>query len=572
MRSLLWLVLLPVGCAGWQGPAETLRELVATDRAGWTPPGEWPDLTLKALRAAEERDRESLKVLAKISRTSLQGEDRTLYDLYERELKRRAGQFRLRMYFTPWYEDPRFEPGPLSLAMAMQEPLQSLGDAENRVRRIGSLAGYVDQSIALLREGLRAGVLPPDWLFRVTVASVRGLAMERFSFGRAAGVTSSWFYLPFAGASGLTTEERKRIQEEARTAISDQAIGAARKFRDFLEGEYVPACSKIRGLPSMRDGPDIYRAIVSEATGTTLDPKQIHDFGLREVARIREAIGRVAIEMGRDEPVDDFLAEMSRDPGSYFANGDELLAAYKTALARVPPLLPKVVRTLPKAKLEVMPVRHGGVAATYRRDGGESSTSMIFVEVSKVGLRPKFEVLPLMLHEGLPGHHLQLSLSPLVPDVRERMMRRTAFVEGWGLYAESLGYELGLYTDPVDRFGQLSMELMRAVRLVVDTGIHEYGWSEERATEYFTKQTGKSAAAAATEVSRSQWPGSLLPYKVGAERIRLMRERAARTVGAKFDARGFHDALIRWNPLPIDVLEKKLDDCLADTACRAEFQ
>jgi uncharacterized protein (DUF885 family) len=265
-----------------------------------------------------------------------------------------------------------------------------------------------------------------------------------------------------------------------------------------------------------------------------------------------------------------FLVSLNADRRFHFASEEELLNAYREAVARIEPLLPKVIRTLPSQKLRVEAVRHGGPAAMYRSGDG-----VVSVEVSKLGIRPKYEIFPLMLHEGVPGHHLQFALERQlrtpIPDSNAFAPQSHAFMEGWALYAETLGDEMGLYTDPYDKFGQLSWELMRAVRLVVDTGIHYSGWSTAQATEYFVKTTGKSQEMAESEVSRSTYPGASPAYKIGELRIWALRNRLARRLGTRFDVRNFHETLMRWGSLPLDILDRKADECLEVPACAAGF-
>jgi uncharacterized protein (DUF885 family) len=275
----------------------------------------------------------------------------------------------------------------------------------------------------------------------------------------------------------------------------------------------------------------------------------------------------VMSQVGFKGDLDAFLASMNADQRFYFADEQQLLDAYRAAVARIEPLLPKVIRTLPSSKLRVEAVRYGGPAAVYR-----GTDAVVVVDVAKLSTRPKFEIIPLMLHEGVPGHHLQFALEKELRPHQVSVPQSVAFMEGWALYSETLGDEMGLYTDAYDKFGQLSWDLMRAVRLVVDTGIHHYGWTPERATEYFMQVTGKSREMADLEVPRSTRPGISLAYKIGELRIRALRERIARKLGTRFDVRSFHETLMRWGNLPLDILDRKADECLADTACAATFQ
>jgi uncharacterized protein (DUF885 family) len=377
-------------------------------------------------------------------------------------------------------------------------------------------AAHIRQLIALLRQGIQARMLPSRSTVRELVSSVEGMASD---------------------AQPL------------------------RELQTFLASEYVPACPEQVNFAAWPNGAEVYRELVRRTTTTTMEPAEVHELGLREVARIREAIRQEA--GGKD--ISRFLAEIHADGRFYFRKPEQLLAAWRAAAARIAPLVPKVVST-PATPFRIEPAEHGGPAGVYN-PSGEPPT--IWVEVSKLNIRPSFEIVPTLLHEGVPGHHLQLTLE--LRREFDLLRKSEAFNEGWALYAESLGEEMGLYGDRDARLGRLSMDLMRAVRLVVDTGIHAYGWSPERARTYFVEQTGKSLELAALEVSRSLRPGVSLAYKVGELRIRALRERAARKLGERFDLRSFNDTILRWGPLPLAVLEKKTEECLQEQACAATF-
>jgi uncharacterized protein (DUF885 family) len=229
-----------------------------------------------------------------------------------------------------------------------------------------------------------------------------------------------------------------------------------------------------------------------------------------------------------------------------------------------------VVKSAPYKPVAIEPAyASGGAAAVYNRLKG-----VVMLAVSRAEIRPKFELIPLMLHEAVPGHHLQFAFEGEPPTSFSfdwYLRQSSAFVEGWATYAEKLGYEMGLYSDPYDRFGQLGMELMRAVRVVIDTGVHAYGWDKDTALRYFVTQTGKTHAFAESEIGRLAYPAGQLSYKVGERQIRSMRERTAKALGTDFELRAFHDTLLRWGSLPLDILERRVDECIAERSCRSEF-
>lgn len=334
-----------------------------------------------------------------------------------------------------------------------------------------------------------------------------------------------------------------------------------------------------RSLTHWSNGKEVYGELARRYTTTDLDPKQFHKFGINEVARIRAAMLPVIARTGYKGSLDEFLKYARTEPRFYFTRGDDLLAAYRAALERIKPLVPTVIGYIPRRSLGVEPYK-GEAAAMWRAPRPGQPEPIVYVAVNNPEIHPKFEVIPLMLHEGTPGHELQHAVSDelhagktdVISTFEQNAGQNVAFAEGWALYAEGLGIEMSLYSDPYDEFGALRMELTRAVRVVIDTGIHAAGWSESRAKRYFLTKTGKPPAEIDSEVSRTLWPGGQLAYKVGQFRIRHLREEASRAVGAQFDLRAFHDAILRWGPLPLDILERKLQECLDTPSCAADLR
>ncbi len=534
-----------------QSPGERLHNLIAADReSSKLAPDKWPDLSRDGLRSRETQDRATLDALRRIPRAALAFEDRTTYDLFAWRLERRVEQFRLKLYLTPFWDDPRYGPGVLWGATTVRSLPPEYAA---RVRKLDAFPAYVAQITSLLQEAIDAHQLPSKALAREVATSLESIRQPWMqSFGpRRADATQVW---------------ADRVQASMRDRVSP----ALRELHDFVTTKYLPACPHFASLADWPNGAEVYQELIRRNTTTALDPKQIHDIGLAEVVRIRKAMSAVMSQAGFQGDLNAFLASMNTDQRFYATTEQELLDAYRAAVARIEPLLPKVIRTLPSQKLTVEAVRHDGPAAMYR-----DTDAVVVVDVTKLSVRPKFEILTLMLHEGVPGHHLQFALQrqlhPTEPDFYSTR-QSVAFMEGWALYAETLGDEMGLYTDPYDKFGQLSWDLMRAVRLVVDTGIHHCGWSQARATQYFMDTTGKSKDMADLEVPRSIRPGISLAYKIGELRIRALRDRIARKLGTRFDVRSFHETLMRWGNLPLDILDRKAGECLEDPSCAASFQ
>lgn len=517
-------------------PAEFVRGLIVADEeSAKLPPDRWPDLSLKGLREREALDRATLVKLHLVARNALTAEERTLYDLLEWRLDRRLEQFRLRLYLTPFWDDDRYAAFAGVLATANE-----LSDSSPE--RVRSFPVHVNQAIALLREGIHARMLPSKQLVR--------------SFS--------------SGCS--STPSNARPEEPAWSA----ARKTAKDFCDFVSNEYLPACPESRSLKQWPNGREVYQELARRYTTTDLDPKEIHKFGIEEVARIRAAMVSVIARTAYKGSLDEFLQYARTDSRFYLTSGDDLLASYRAALERITPLVPTVVGYIPRRSLRVEPYK-GEVAAMWHGPRRGQPEPIVYVAVNNPEIHPRFEIIPLMLHEGTPGHELQHAVADerhagktdAISTFEQNAGQNVAFAEGWALYAEALGREMGLYGDPYDEFGELRMELTRAVRVVIDTGIHADGWSESRAKRYFLTETGKPPAEIDSEVSRTLWPGGQLAYKVGQFRIRHLREKVSHVLGAQFDVRIFHDAILRWGPLPLDILERKLDECLNAPSCVA---
>ena len=532
----LCLIAFSARAAPANDPGVRLRALILEDQqSARVSPDRWPDLRVESLRGREALDRAELGKLHAVARDRLTADDRVLYDLLEWQLERRLEQFRLRLYVTPFWDDDRYVRYAGVLGLATSLPLAAQRE------KLAAFPELVREVIALLREGMREHMLP--------------------STGAVQSITRSCASIALGGYPNATQTSTRK---------------AAENFCDFFTNEYLPACPRSRSLSEWPNGSEVYRELARRYTTTGLAPEQIHEFGVAGVERIRRAMLPVIARTGFKGSLDEFLTYVRTDPRFYFTNSDDLLRAYRAAVARIEPLVPKVIGNIPATPLKVEAYK-GSAAAMWRAPGPGRPEGTVMVSVDDPAIHPKFEIIPLMLHEGTPGHHLQHAVAhelaaghdDAISAFERDAGQNAAFAEGWALYAEGLGRETGLYTDPYDEFGELRMELTRAVRVVVDTGIHQYGWSESRAKQYFAMETGRPGAEIDSEVSRTLWPGGQLAYKVGQERILQMREKTAAALGSQFDLRHFNDAILRWGPLPLDILERRLEECLKEQACAA---
>jgi prolyl oligopeptidase len=383
--------------------------------------------------------------------------------------------------------------------------------------------------------------------------------------------STSLFYKPFKSfPPEIEQSDRDRLQREAEAAIREKIVPAYRKFLGFFEREYFPACLKDVGASRLPRGQDFYSFLARKHTTTKLSPHEIHEIGLSEVKRIRNEMEQIKQQVGFTGSLTEFFEHLRTAPQFYFTDPGDLMNAYVAFGKRVDPELPKVFKKLPRIRygIESIPAHMAPDTTTayYRPPSADGSRpGTYFVNLYKPETRPKYEIAALSLHEAMPGHHLQIALATELNDFPEfrKHTHFTAFIEGWGLYSESLGHEMGLYDDPYSKFGQLTYEMWRAVRLVVDTGIHSKEWSRMQAIDYFKANAAKSELDITNEIDRYiAWPGQALAYKIGELKIKELRQRAEKKLGSQFDLRDFHDVVLRNGAVPLDVLERLVDDWL----------
>lgn len=438
-------------------------------------------------------------------------------------------------------------------------PMRSEADARAWIARLRALPAYYDAHVANARRGAKAGFTQP----RPTVLQV----LERARRAADLSPEADPLLAPLARLpADLPQPLREALLADGRRALAEGVQPARRRFVAFLETEYLPAARPELGARSLPGGEAYYRWLAADHTTTALAPDQIHQIGLDEVARIRREMDGVMAETGFKGDFPAFLALLRSDPRFYARSREELLEKASRIAKRIDNELPAWFATLPRLTYGVRPVP-ADIEETYttgRYFGGSAARGVsggYMVNTSRLDQRPLYELPALTLHEAVPGHHLQIALAEEaagVPDFR-RNADVTAFTEGWGLYAEKLGGEMGIYRDPWERFGRLSYEMWRACRLVADTGIHWKGWSLEQARACFTDNSALSPLNIEVELARYvSWPGQALAYKVGEMRIVALRESARRELGDRFDIRRFHDAVLLAGPLPLDMLEARI--------------
>ncbi|HUB07576.1 MAG TPA: DUF885 domain-containing protein [Myxococcales bacterium] len=516
------------------------------------------DWSPQAIAARKAHERAMLAAAKGFDRASLAADDQLNLDLFVYELQLEVDGYR---FPAELLQLNQLDSPPSQIAeLARDLKRVHVKDYENFLARMRLVPAYVDQMIALLREGLAKGITPP----RVTLKEVPTL------LGNHAAPDpekNPLYQIVFADMPGIAPADQTRLRAEAKQLLAEKVIPAYAKLRDFAENEYVPAARTTLALTALPDGKAWYRYQIRAQTTTDMSPEAVHALGLAEVARIEKLMDAVRKESGFAGDRQAFFKFLKTDPRFFYTTADELVTGYRDIAKRIDPTLPQHFGTLPRLTYGVLPMpayqAPTSPAAYYEPGTPEAGRPGYFMaNTYDLAARPKWAMEDLTLHEAVPGHHLQIARAEelgQLPRFR-RYAGYTAFVEGWALYCEGLCQELGLCKDVYSRFGVLSAEMWRAVRLVVDTGIHAKGWSREKAIRYFSEHTGQTDLNARVEVDRYiVWPGQALAYKLGQLTIRKLRTRAESSLGEKFDERAFHDEVLGAGALPLPILEARVD-------------
>jgi len=455
--------------------------------------------------------------------------------------------------------------GPQSLFTVTETlPFRTEADYERWLQRLEALPARLEQEQAILQAGVDRGIVQAR------------VIMQRIP-GQLAKITQvdtleNPFYKPFLDfPEGIDPAKAQMLSERGARAIEDHVGPSYRKFEQFFNEVYLPASRVEVGIGALKSGREMYESAARRFTTTSLSPEQIHQIGLDEVARIRGEMEELIQELGFDGDLQDFNDYLRTAPEFYYESPEALFEGYLAVSKRLDPELVKLFGRLPRMPYGVRAIPEqiapDTTTAYYMRPAADGSRAgYYYVNLYRPEVRPKYEMEVLSVHEAVPGHHLQIALAQELeglPTFR-KLSGPTAFIEGWGLYSERLGYDMGLYRDPYSRYGQLIYDMWRAVRLVVDTGMHYMGWTREQAIEYFKNNAAKTEADIINEIDRYiGWPGQALAYKIGQLKILELRSRAEQRLGDRFDIRAFHDHLLGAGALPLDVLEERMDRWLA---------
>ena len=543
--------------AHWEATARRHPEF-ATFRGDHRFGDRWTDNRPAAREQRDREDRETLQQLRAIDRTRLDATDQVSLDMAVRNLEddvrrqphlgyRSLSLGSMRGFHTALPEVLRFNPA------------RNRAEVEQMLARLAAYPAVLDVEIDNLKRGMAAGWVPPKPVLQRVLAALDGLLVAP---------EASAIYEPFKTlGSAIPLDEQQQLRERALKLIGTEAQPALRRLRAFVAGPYLAAAPAEGAFSSYPGGAEVYAALVAEHTTTRLTPDEIHQMGLDLVAQLRRRMEEVMRSSGFTGSWAAFVRYLNTDPKFFHTSPEAMLAGYQAIAKRIDPELPKLFAELPRLPYGVrsLPAYAGpGAAANYSRGTADGTRAGWFnANTQAYKAHPTWTMETLVAHEAVPGHHLQtaraLELRGL-PAFR-RSAYYTAYGEGWALYAETLGADLGLYADPYSRFGHLQAQMFRAARLVVDTGLHAKGWTRQQAVAYLIEQTAMDPESMAAEVDRYlSNPGQALAYMVGQQRILALREKAKDALGTRFDIRQFHGVVLDQGPMPLDTLERQVDD------------
>jgi uncharacterized protein (DUF885 family) len=519
--------------------------------------GQWDKGSLANIRQITKELSEIKTALDTFDESKITGKTRTYFDLLEQDVSISLEYIDLEMFYFPVSQQGGSH---LSfISTITNHPTSTRKDLENVLKLLEDVDIRVEELIEILDFGIEKGLVPP----KVTMVNVP----DQIRSVSESDAEENPFYSSFKKLDD-SDEEIVAILNRAKRIIRDEVIPAYQKLFDFVTQKYLPACREEVGLSAIKDGIKKYNFLIRYFTTTETSTKQIHELGLSEVKRITAAMENIKEITGFKGNLAAFNNFLRTDPQFFYKEKEELLRGYRDICKRVDPELVKLFGKLPQLPYGVIQIpqyEEESATTAYYNSGSLSQgvPGYYYANTYKLETRPKWEMEALSLHEAVPGHHLQISLAQEIngqPDFM-KFLRYTAFVEGWGLYSESLGPELGMYKDPYSKYGQLTYEMWRAIRLVVDTGIHAFGWSRDKAINYFMANSAKTENDITVEIDRYiAWPGQALAYKIGELKLKELRARSEKKLGEKFNIRAFHDLVLSEGSVPLSVLESMVND------------
>jgi len=515
------------------------------------------DYSLAAIAERHKTDEAFLARLAAVPTAGFPDQDQLSHDVMLRVLQQRDADFALKEYEMPINQMNGIHTSLADLPLSV--PLDSVKHYQDYIARLRQIPGALNQTREVLRAGMRDKLMPVRFLLEKIPAQCDGI------------IAADPFLQPTKKyPAGISADEQKRLTQEITDAVNQDVIPAYRTFAAFVRTEYAPQGRTALAVTSLPDGEKRYQNDIYGRTTTRMTAEEIHQLGLREIERIEGEMTAIAKQEGFSD-LASFRASVIKNPKYIPTSAEQILDDFRHYIAEMEPKLPELFTLLPKSPVtvEAIPAFQAAAATHYVTGTPDGKRpGRVVVATSDFAQRSLLGDEAVAYHEGIPGHHLQLSVQQHLtglPKFRLHGLGFNAYIEGWALYAEQLGKEVGLYQDPVSDYGRLSSELFRAVRLVVDTGIHSKGWSREQVVEFFRKSGAVDEPTIQSETDRYiAWPAQALSYKLGQLKFRELRERARKELGAKFDIRAFHDEMINGGTLPLDLLEARTDKWIAE--------
>tara|TARA_B100001121_G_scaffold49062_1_gene42473 strand:- start:935 stop:2674 length:1740 start_codon:yes stop_codon:yes gene_type:complete len=566
--TIFWLLILVLGCSSesYQTQFRSLLDtewsrlmdndpIYASSMGDLTNNNKWPDTSINKIYLNHNHELEILRQLEEFNITNFSDDDQVNYFLFKKQYENSIEAYKYKQFLMPFSHRGGIQ---LEHETTSIVPFRNKQNYLDWIERISQIDVLIDNEIEKARIGIDEGIVPPRFLMQKVYKQI---ALQVFI-----EPNNSPFYRIFKDIN-KNIDSYDEVQEMALNVIKTKVIPAYARLHTFFKEEYLPACRTSVGIKEIKNGKEYYEFLARKFTTTNFTPLEIHNIGLAEVKRIKEEMEALIKEVKWEGTFKAFLDDLRTNPKFYYDTSEELFEAYLATSKRIDPELVKLFNVLPSMPYGLKPIPMESAPDTttayYQRPAADGSRAgYYFVNLYRPEVRPKYEIEVLSVHEAMPGHHLQIALAMELdlPNFR-KYGGITAFVEGWGLYSERLGYDLGLYQDPYSKFGQLTYDMWRAIRLVVDTGMHYFDWSRQDAINYFLNNSAKTKQDVLNEVDRYiNWPGQALAYKIGQLKILELRAKAELKIGDDFDIKEFHDEVLKRGALPLDILEKYINE------------
>ena len=517
---------------------------------------EWSDTSVENIYSDHQHQLDVLNRLDSLDISNFSEDNKVNYKLFNQEYKNSTESHAYKTFLMPFSHRGGIQLQHETISIV---PLRNKQHYLDWIERISKIDVLVDAAIEKAKLGISEEIVPPRFLMQKVFKQIK---LQAFVEPK-----DSPFYRAFLEIdSSIERVDIDEIQQEALNVIKLKVIPAYVKLHRFFKDEYLPACRTSIGIKEINNGKEYYEFLARKFTTTNLSPKEIHEIGLSEVARIRDEMDIIINDVKWEGTFKSFLDDLRTNPKFYYETSEELFESYLATSKRIDPELVKLFKVLPSMPYGLKPIPMESAPDTttayYQRPAADGSRAgYYYVNLYRPEVRPKYEIEVLSVHEAMPGHHLQIALAMELdlPNFR-KYGGITAFVEGWGLYSERLGYDLGLYNDPYSKFGQLTYDMWRAIRLVVDTGMHYFDWTRQDAINYFLENSAKTKQDVMNEVDRYiNWPGQALAYKIGQLKILELRAKAESEFGEDFDIKDFHHEVLKRGALPLDILEEYIN-------------